>query len=89
MAAARTAGCAYVVVPEILAWEDPPAFLERSDRGEVTLRVYDAASGELLRMDNISCSGSATQVYHIGTYSPADCLEPAFAEWGRKAFTGK
>ena len=89
LAAARAAGGTYLVSPEIIAWEDPPAILERQDRGEVTLKTYDAASGELVRMDNVSCSGAATQINNIGAYSPADCLEPAFAEWGQKAFTGK
>lgn len=85
--AARTAGCIYLVSPEILEWIDNPAFFERSDRGEVMLRVYDVASGELLRMDNVSCSGSATLIYHIGTHSPADCLVPAFAKWEGEVFT--
>lgn len=87
LAAARAAGCAYLVSPEILAWEDPPAILDRSDRGEVMLRVYDVASGELLRMDNVSCSGSATRINQIGAYSPGDCLEPAFTQWGLRVFT--
>ncbi len=87
--AARAAGCRYVVSSEILEWVDTPAFFGGLDRGEVMLQVYSSASGELLRMDNVSCSGSATLVYHIGTHSPADCLVPAFTRWEKELFTEK
>jgi hypothetical protein len=82
LAGAKAAACNSFVWIEILDWYDPPAsFQTSSDRGEVTLSVYDAQTGNPLQSDNVSCNGSATTVNFIGAYSPADCLKPAFDKW--------
>ena len=82
---AKTAGCAYLLWTEILDWHDPPAsFQIASDRGEITLSVYDALTGDLVQSDNLSCNGSATTVNLIGSYSPKDCLKPALDAWVAK-----
>jgi hypothetical protein len=82
LANAQAAGYDYVIWTEILEWSDPPASLQLfSDRGAVTLVVYDAQTSHMLRADHVLCDGSATTVNRIGSYSPADCLKPAFDEW--------
>ena len=87
METAQTAGHSLLVAMRIMDWSDPPAsFQYASDRGEVMLLVYDAETGALLRSDSVTCNGSATTVNLIGAYSPADCLEPAFAKWSGQAF---
>ena len=82
LSSAKTAGCDYLLWTEILDWHDPPAsFQIASDRGEITLSLYDALTGVLVQPDNLSCNGSATTVNLIGSYSPKDCLKPALDAW--------
>ena len=88
LAASRNAQCAYLIDLSILDWDDPPAsFQLRPDKGEISLSVYDASSGELLRNDEVSCSGYATVVNSVGFYSPKDCLKQAFRKWTAEALT--
>ena len=87
IAAAKAIGRTYAVSLNILQWHDEPATIQVvRDRGEVAVSVYDADTGELLRMENLECSGSATTVNHIGAYGPQDCLEPAFKQWAKRVF---
>lgn len=88
MTASRQTECALLVEVRIVDWSDPPAsFQLHSDRGEVVLSVHDVETGALLRSDSLTCNGSPTTINMVGAYSPADCLKPAFAEWGAKAFS--
>ncbi len=86
--AARDAGCAFLLQIRIVDWQDPPAsFQYKPDRGEVALSLYDAANGELLRVDAVECSSTATTLNLIGSEDPGDCLKPSLERWRDAVFS--
>jgi|GEM_PF-2836702 len=87
LSSARQAPCVYLVQIEILDWYDPPAFIQTAaDRGEINIKLFLVENGKMLRLDNITCSGAAATVNHIGSYSPNDCLKPGMQKWATMAF---
>ena len=87
--AARDAGCSLLLTTRIVDWQDPPAALQiKPDRGEVRLSIYETEHGELLRVDAVECSGTATTVNLIGSKDPGDCLKPSLQKWREALGTG-
>ena len=64
------------------------AGIDKPDRGEVRLSIYETEHGELLRVDAVECSGTATTVNLIGSKDPGDCLKPSLQKWREALGTG-
>ena len=84
--AAKGAGRNQLATIKILDWNRTSTTLQDNpDRGEVLITLYDVSTGERLRADNLTCSGSPTTINHIGSYGPEDCLKEAFIQWSDTA----
>jgi len=84
LAAARKNGATYLVVPDILHWEDRATeWSGKPDRAEVRIKVIDTASERLLASGLISGrSGLAT----LGGDHPQDLLPQPTEEYVRSLF---
>lgn len=86
--AAKGAGRNQLATIKILDWHRTATTLQNDpDRGEVLITLYDVTTGERLRADNLTCSGTPTTINSIGSYGPEDCLKEAFIQWSNAALT--